>query len=1014
MKKLLSIGVMLAAVVTHAAVLYPGSGTANMAEYAKLASTNLFTGGSNYMSGNFAVGGTIYGNAGGLVQIPGGQLVSYSVGSNALEQQFLEYLLTNNLGSVEGTNATHLIGISGTLFALWDGTVSNSAAVGGLTADDLAVRGDDNTFTGTVNTFNGRVDVGSLTLPLDLVAVGETTSNTIVRGDSYSTTFAFPGGGDGLMFVTDPGTPTKTVPFAIKDGAQTIHPHGIIASNVVEVRGGYSFKGLGSLLGKPVGTYSATWSGSTNFATEGALYAKIESLTVGGGGGNQTPWESDIDANGFWLTNTLGIKGGTVEIQHTNLVLGMHFTDDALNLGENVIAGFDNIFYGGANVTIIGNSHEVGVVGIGDVRYATAIGYNTTNLGNSSVTIGYQTYAGDSYASALGWRTRALHEGAFVAGVDVESQGNYTATFGSPGGTYLIGPTYLNGESLIVGSGNSLSAVSKSFIASSDKTLQELTNAVVADRYVLAPTDGSVLRSVVSTNANTVWIDAAAGDDSTGDIGSAALSYRTFDAAWADYGTRTNTTFHFLGGTYLVGTNYVVLTDQKFVSNEGALLVLTNQPTDAHVGKVRIFLGHFQASNMIARGLTVDVDGDVSWGTDSSIAVFDFPVQGSRLENVKVTGMKSTGSQESFALVAQNIVGCTVSGLVDGNGGYTAILVVSGGSAYGNRINMAGAYLNSDYLNGLTPYGDHIVIGPDNIVSGALAGTYIDTPDTDGVIDDVRIHDNAFYNMSRNGAGLWIRPNASGYTFRNIVFENNSVAGQGDSWTDWGVILQSTNTGGITANLTNVTVRHNDFFNLGGMGGIVAAERVTNAWIYGNIKMGATWTNDLMLTACDGIIRRENNSTNDAYYTSSTNRLVANGLTLTGSLDLGTNTLTAATLQFTNVQASWTTKTADSQDTNFVVSVSDSSRVRINASTNVFLTLTDLAEGWEGTVKVRAIGAARSVTFPTNYVWLSTNGFTISDTNYTFSLPEGKMFSVGYECDGGDMTNAILGGVIQP
>jgi hypothetical protein len=84
---------------------------------------------------------------------------------------------------------------------------------------------------------------------------------------------------------------------------------------------------LGGNLAVPDDAYGAGWNGSTNVPTKNAVYDKIETL------GSQTPWNSDINAATFALTNlgSMNFGGTTVALDAVAGILAI----DGLGGGAN-------------------------------------------------------------------------------------------------------------------------------------------------------------------------------------------------------------------------------------------------------------------------------------------------------------------------------------------------------------------------------------------------------------------------------------------------------------------------------------------------------------------------------------------------------------------------------------------------------------------------------------------------------------------------------------------------------
>lgn len=130
----------------------------------------------------------------------------------------------------------------------------------------------------------------------------------------------------------------------------------------------------------------------------------------------------------------------------------------------------------------------------------------------------------------------------------------------------------------------------------------------------------------------------------------------------------------------------------------------------------------------------------------------------------------------------------------------------------------------------------------------------------------------------------------------------------------------------------------------------------------------------------------------------------------------GNSTLYGNLLYLTNgIRRGWTlVENPTSAATNYVIS-STNSRVLVNlTNTASHFTMTDLEGGREGTIMFRAVGVNSVISTPTNYAWLSTNGFALTGSSYTLTLTNGKVWAVSYMQYDADATNNFIGAVASP
>lgn len=381
--------------------------------------------------------------------------------------------------------------------------------------------------------------------------------------------------------------------------------------------------------------------------------------------------------------------------------------------------------------------------------------------------------------------------------------------------------------------------------------------------------------------AYTVYIRTN-GNDATALIGIKEKPYRTWDAAWIANGATEGILFDLGIGTFNA-TNEADYTWKHYQNVKGAGMWRTELKwvsTKLANTNYRFFVSG-SVINAEFRDFTFNADCATSFGTNTTVRPFDLHGTGNLVENVRIINLKSDGatlgSVETFGVAVNKIRNSRLESFVNGDGGYTAILVRDGGEAIGNTIIMSGATNASGYLNGITPEGDNITIRGNTIVD-ALSGIFIDTAiaDTDNIVENIIVDGNHFPVLGRNGTAIRVTLyNENNDTFRDSKFINNTVELRGTGlggpgWDDWGMVFIHTNlAGGNRGYISNITLANNMFINsptAPSTNGFLYARGLTNAWIYNNTWSGPVYTNQTWFDV--GLIRSYNNGDpyKDAYY----------------------------------------------------------------------------------------------------------------------------------------------------
>jgi hypothetical protein len=177
-------------------------------------------------------------------------------------------------------------------------------------------------------------------------------------------------------------------------------------------------------------------------------------------------------------------------------------------------------------------------------------------------------------------------------------------------------------------------------------------------------------------------------------------------------------------------------------------------------------------------------------------------------------------------------------------------------------------------------------------------------------------------------------------------------------------------------------------------------------WEPGNAAPGSVGTNNVVVEEFNGLIDSridEQTSHPTNFFGNPVEGGVLNAAAFGGLTNLMSHAI------------GWRRQEPTSAATNLVVSLTNAISVSIVATNNVHLTFSDPRPGAAVGVFIRASGDARSVSWPTNLVTLSTNGFAVSGTNWTVSVPQNRVLYVSAaQHVNTDATNRVIGPVLQP